>query len=504
MRRLWTALVLAPLAALVLCWNLGEGSLQGDEALYVAVVTETAESGRRLPLRVDGADYVSKPIGGFVPMRLAIDRVAPVELAARLPSVLAAWLLVLLVGDAAARWFGGGSGVVAGLLLVTAQRPLDLHGFRSGTFEAFLVLSISATVVFWIESRRRESRPLWCGACAAGALSVLFKYLAAPALAGVSIFAGEIALGLRARPLRLRTAWVRAGQLLGAAVLAYAAYVGLLALVGADGLVGELFHRDLVRRAQGNLHRFRQPGPEQFTLDLAADLGLALLPLVPFVFGLRRRWRDARVERPELVAWIGVAALAAMPLLAVSLFRSRLPWYSLPAYPGFALAVAAGLSELGRWRIRPAWVAAFGVTLVALQAVDAYAFLQRPVPDTPLRHLGRALDQVPEARLFISPSVGLVATSERGIVRPVSAAYLRRLGARATPGWPEPGVGCAVVYIDHPKARRMAAQFAGWMPLEMPRASERHAERFLLLDGCGGRIVSRVMTHRFQEAPPGS
>jgi 4-amino-4-deoxy-L-arabinose transferase-like glycosyltransferase len=161
-RRRWLALaLLAPIALSFLLVDLGGWSLWGDEALYGGVAIDTAAAGRLLPMVIDDDDYVSKPIGGFLFLRAAFALWGPTEIAARLPSVAAALATVLLVAHAGARWFGAGQGFLAGLFLVTAPRALNFHGFRSGTFDALLVLATSAVLVLWIESVRRGSRGRW-------------------------------------------------------------------------------------------------------------------------------------------------------------------------------------------------------------------------------------------------------------------------------------------------------------------------------------------------------
>lgn len=490
-RRLLTLLALAPLAATLLFLDLGRGSLQGDEALYATVAIESRAAERFVPLTVDGGPYVSKPIGGFLVLDASYRLLGTNELATRLPSALVGLLVVLLIGDAAARWFGGPSGVVAGVALASAFEVVEDHGFRTGNFEALLSLTVVAMGLGWVERRRGPGAAAWRLALAANALSAWVKYLAGPALAAAGALAGEAAFAARRDGARLRDGLLRVAQLLGAGAGAYLLHVALLRLAGVGDLWRNLVELDLVDRAAGRL--WRQGSSPAFHLEgLADDYGWVLLLLLPFARGLARRFRDRSVAERELAPWIGAAAWTVGPLVALSAFGTRYPWYVVSALPGLALALGAGLVELRRLRVPAAGVALAAVAVLAVRLDAGLEVVRAPRSESPLRHLPAALDEMPEARFFLAPALHTRAVKESHIVRPQTAFYVRRLGARAEAGWPPADAGCAAVLFDRRVVNRPPEHLFDTPRYRFPPRLERGPDRYVVLDVCGGRIAERL------------
>jgi 4-amino-4-deoxy-L-arabinose transferase-like glycosyltransferase len=116
---------------------------------------------------------------------------------------------------------------------------------------------------------------------------------------------------------------------------------------------------------------------------------------VPWVLflpqGFRNAWENRNLGWAKLVLlWSGIY------FAVISIMRTKLPWYVLPVYPAFALAVG---SQLNRWwspwiaglreyqtiaRSR-VWVAIFLVLAIAAWTLSAlYTFNARPQPDVQL------------------------------------------------------------------------------------------------------------------------
>ncbi|MCZ0901372.1 phospholipid carrier-dependent glycosyltransferase, partial [Microcoleus sp. HI-ES] len=85
--------------------------------------------------------------------------------------------------------------------------------------------------------------------------------------------------------------------------------------------------------------------------------------------GLRLSWENRSFPGPKLVlVWTGVY------LLAISVMTTKLPWYVLPIYPAFALAVGSYLAEV--WE--QLWLPPEPVKEEAEEHFDAISLLPHP------------------------------------------------------------------------------------------------------------------------------
>jgi len=218
------ALLLAASAALTLP-NLGRASLwDEDEGVNAQAAREMRDAGTWVIPTFNYQLRTAKPVMLYWLQRASYAAFGVSEWSARVPSVVAAWLAVLLTYELGRRLFGRGTGLVAGVALASGfQFGLLAH---AATPDATLLLFTTlAYLAFWAghldgsrppatreiakASGRGSGRSWWLPTAAACGLAVLTKGpvgVALPALVVLSYFAWNRELG---RLLDRRLAWRR-------------------------------------------------------------------------------------------------------------------------------------------------------------------------------------------------------------------------------------------------------------------------------------------------------
>jgi 4-amino-4-deoxy-L-arabinose transferase-like glycosyltransferase len=301
-----------------------------DEGRNAAIAWGMATSGDYLLPRLNGLPYLDKPALFFAAEGLAMRLLGASELAARLPSLLAAWATVALTAWFAGSLFGRRSAWIAGTACATA--PLTLAMARTAIFDStlsfFLVLAL---IAFY---RAVEA--------ADPAVGSRWSALAWAAMAGGVLTKGPVALAvplLVAVPYALwrrrgRVVWHPAGWglhllLVLPWVLAVEARVpGFLRYA----LVTETWHRLTTNELQ-------RTGPPWYFLPC---LVVGCSPWIVLVaVGARARWRAAEEGAARhTFALIYLALWIALPLVFFSLSQSKRPQYILPLVPAVALLAA--------------------------------------------------------------------------------------------------------------------------------------------------------------------
>ncbi len=324
--------------------------LDPDEARYAATAREMAEGGDRLVPHFDGEPRINKP-PLFTWLQAAAFHVAGRgETAARLPSLVAAVAMLLMVAGWARRQIGSGSAGPAAVTLATI--PIFFGCARLGTIDMLLALWVTGAVLLWHEAVG-ATRPSLRRAAAAGAalcagLAVLSKGPVGAALPAAVI--GATALVSRRRGL----VTVR-GTAMALAGIALTAGPWLVALAGRIGMpeLLALARREVLTRAVSGLDH---PRP---VYHYALTFWPVFLPwslAAPFV-----AVRAARARHDGGTAAILPAAWFVVVLIFFSLPADKNDAYLLPAAPALALLAAAHL--------RPRLVAVIAaVTAVSLAA----------------------------------------------------------------------------------------------------------------------------------------
>ena len=143
------ALLVAVCAALTLP-NLGASSLWDvDEGVNAEAAREMRETGTWVIPTFNYKLRTAKPVMLYWLQRGSYALFGESEWSARLPSVLAVWLTALLVYELGRRMFGRATGVLAGVVLVSALEVCVLAHAATpdATLLLFTVLTITLVIV---------------------------------------------------------------------------------------------------------------------------------------------------------------------------------------------------------------------------------------------------------------------------------------------------------------------------------------------------------------------
>lgn len=333
------AIVLLALSLPLIFVGLGLPLLDPDEGLYADIASRMLSERDWVVPRFNGFPYLEKPPLYFWVTSLILALTGPSEWALRLGSALPAACSVVLVWGIGRSLYGSAAGVLGGLALAsTAGYALYV---RKASADFLFVFCLALAVYGFIRDAERPTRGwrrfllLYLGA----ALGVLAKGLIGlvfPALiVGISL--------VWVRRLALRDLNWRLGGILFA-------LVALPWHVLAAWREPELFRFYLIDNQLLrflNLRAFIDYDVPISTLGLLVASFLWLFPWSVFV--LARPLADptaAAPWRPLVPIWIVVV------FLFFGASRSKLEYYSLPAFPAVAVlagAAWAGGSQIGRW-----------------------------------------------------------------------------------------------------------------------------------------------------------
>lgn len=361
------ALLLVLLAGLLLLVGLGSVALTDrDEGANAEAAREMLTRGSWITPTLGDLPRFAKPALVYWLMSASYAVLGVGETAARLPSAVAALLLVL-VQYAFARWaFGRAAAWRAGLMLLLSLEYVALG--RMALTDATLALWTTVAGYAFLRG--------WWGAPPRGrwyALAWSAAGLAALTKGPVGLLiplGGVVAYLLLAGGLR--QAWREAWPLRGLGLFVLVAVPWYAAMFWLHGW-------DYAARARGEtIGRVVRPvtGPGGTALFYVPVLLLGFFPWSAFlpdaiVAALRQARARARRGRAD-----GVTVFAAAWLLAglalFSLAQTRLPHYVLPLFPAAALLVAAAWPEAPSRLSR----ALLGGTGVALGALLTFAWIR--------------------------------------------------------------------------------------------------------------------------------
>lgn len=447
-------------AAVLLLPGLGDGSLQGDEAIYGAIALDSARAGAPLGLELDGRPYVNKPPLLFWAMEATFALLGPSPLSARLPGALAGILLALWIQAEGCRRYGVGWGTVAALLALSTPTALGLagdRGFRTVCTDSLLALAVALAVGSWIRwsaagARGVALRPavaVSAGALAKGYLAPL--HLALAALAGAGTGSGA--------PARRGVRWLGLVTAVAAGLATTAIWILALDRSGAPRVWERVVLRNTVDRVSGGVDPAHLQGPLYYCGTIARDFGPWLLLALPALLALRRRAPEesAATRQARRVDFL-------LPLLAVAFFSlaaTKLRWYLLPVYPFLALSLAAGGARISRQVtsrvLRVALPGVLALLLVVRVGVAVRELRIRPAP--PMAPLVTLLETEATARferLFVDPEMGFGAPAGGLTAEEYFHLGTRPEVMRALPPSPPVAVGCAgVLAASEARARSM-------------------------------------------------
>jgi 4-amino-4-deoxy-L-arabinose transferase-like glycosyltransferase len=252
------------------------------------------------------------------------------ELAARMHSIVAAWLIALVLRSMATAWASARAGLLTGAVWLTMFQVF-VHG-RLAVADMPLVLCVTLTMralmQLTLHPADRWNRWHWWLY-----LSLGFGFLAKGPLA---LVVPGLALVLQRwifwrKPMSYHAFRWMPGLLLSLAIVAA---WGIPALVETNGLFWQVGMGEHVveRGTQAFNGRFPVPGYYLVT---------ALLSLFPWIMFLPLVWRSVRQSWSEQQAWL--VSWFTAPYVIFTLYATQLPHYVMPGFPAAALLVGLKL-----------------------------------------------------------------------------------------------------------------------------------------------------------------
>ena len=311
-----------------------------DEPRFAQAASEMLGNGRLLFPTFNGRLRPDKPILPYWTMAGAMRIFGRRELAARLPSVLAAGGAILATAETASVLAGPAAAPWAAAVL--AASPLFLVESVAATADAtllfFVTLAFSAFATMTVRGPRPGTAAL-LAAAVAGALYAKGPVGLVLPLLGV---AGTLAAG-RGIPSRARLALVASAAFALAAGLFAAWFVPANAATGG-AYFREGFGRHVVARAIHPMDGHGGTSP----LSLLFYVPVVLLGFSPWLLHLpaagietRRGTIGGPAGRALLLGW------TVPGFLFFSLVATKLPHYALPLLPPAAVAVGATIARAG-------------------------------------------------------------------------------------------------------------------------------------------------------------
>ena len=363
------------------------GLLGPDEPRYAAIARDMATTGDWVTPRLYGQPWLEKPILYYWAAALAFRELGTAEVAARLPSSIAALLAARAVAWAASKFYGRAAGFAGPLIFSTCIASLAFA--RAATPDMLFAMALAfamataATFLRRTGALRDPAQPKPDRRNSAIILQLLFGvWVGIAALAkgpaGFVLAAGSVALwAVTTRNWRRSFALAHPIALLSFCVIALPWYV-FCARRNPD-FVRTFFVLHNIRRYTSDVFQHHQPfwffGPV---------LLLGLLPwtaLLGWVVrdGLRR-WRENSWR--ESAGWF-FACWAIFPLIFFSFSQSKLPGYILPSIPAMAVLFSAALAKSVDEQRQGNWpIAAVGATWILLAALPLGRWLNRLPPET--------------------------------------------------------------------------------------------------------------------------
>ncbi len=348
-RRAAVALALLAVAAVAFLLGAGRPALiEKDEPRYATTAREMVRGGDWLVPRFNGRERLVKPPLTYWAVAASFEATGRVdEGAARLPSAVAATLLVLLVAAGAGRAFGRPWGGAAGAALATSL--LFLAESRLATTDMLFTLFFTAAAACWVpvlEGSARSGRWILLSGLLAG-LAGLAKIPVAILLPPAAAVGAALLLRRAGGPDALPAPF-RAGRrgrtalaLLGAVALFAAVFLLWAAAAerATEGRLSAAFREQLSDRFAAGRDVHVEPFWYYLLLLPAAGLPWSLLLPAASAAAVAEARRPGR----GVVLTVYAACLAASVVLFFSALPSKLPSYLLPAVPALAVMAAAGL-----------------------------------------------------------------------------------------------------------------------------------------------------------------
>ena len=385
------------LAAVVFLAGLGSyGLVEQSDARYAEIAREMWSSGDYVVPTLLGIKHFHKPPLIYWLTIPGYALLGQNEWGARMFLAVAGLLLTGGVYGFARRHLPA---VAPWSVLMLAATPAVIGGSRMLTIDLLLTLCLTSALLAWYSFRT--------GSGGAGSLVVLYSSIGLAFLAKgpvgwlllllVMLPAAWLTRGATARPART---WGLVWGLPLALAIALPWY--LVVMIKTPGLTGYFLGQQLAGRLrEGGMGH---PHPWYYFLGVYPGLGLPWILLAP------AGWRVVRKRDPSLATFL--CLWATIPPVFFSLPATKLPLYTLPAYPAIVLLAIAALEEPRAVR-RPLLLAG-GVFLLLGLALAAVGVGAIPVAARDLAHLSArslGLLAVPSALALIVAGVTALASA---------------------------------------------------------------------------------------------
>lgn len=314
--------------------HLGQGDFRTDTARYAAVGLQAwrIPSVFWTPHLQPEVPYFNKPplvvwIHGAFLHWFGVDVAV-----ARVPSILAALIVVVLTVQMARRWFGRGMALVSGCVLALTYE--FFRRTREISLDMWQLAFMLAGVALYLRSAaNRRAGVAWLAGAVIGLALMCKPFMALLVIPWLLVVCSR---------LRLVVA-----LLLGIVVVALPWHWAMWAIHG-EAFAAQYLGREVVERARGLLNR----EPWWY---YAAEMGRSYWPwwlaLGAGVWRLLRRGICSERRRKGLLLVLGWVVMWA---LVLSIFPDKRPRYELPLYPAMAVIAGYGVAGLP-WRGLRRW-----------------------------------------------------------------------------------------------------------------------------------------------------
>ena len=373
------------LASFFLLYGLGRGSIASwDEGIYAQVAKEVLRSGDWFHPTLGGQPWYDKPPLAIWATVFFYKIFGVHEFSARLFSALCGIGAVLATYFLAKRLFGRWVGFLSAAVLLSSSHFIRFSrfGMLDAPLTFFMVLSF---YFFWmaVESGRSKYFIFSGIATAAAVLTKSFSgFLIFPIQWIYAVWAGEIYL------LKKKSYWAGCGLAVGV----FLAWIFLGFWHDRVFFIKEGLLTHLVSRTTRSLDGHE--GNAYFYIRVLINkyhpwilVGIISGPL--FLFrALKDRYRE----------FVLISTWMFLILLVVTLVRTKLPWYIIPAYPALSISVAYCLAKLFN-QAQASWVRVVFVVIMALHV--PYSHIFNHDYSRPLKAMAPAIiREVPEGALL--------------------------------------------------------------------------------------------------------